>query len=53
MTNLNIVSQNPNSTVVAEYKSEGVRSAAYQSEAALEREFIRQLQTQAYEYLDI
>lgn len=53
MTNLNIVSQNPNSTVVAEYKSNGARSTAYQSEAALEREFIRQLQAQAYEYLDI
>lgn len=53
MTNLNIVSQNPNSTVVAEYKSDGARSTAYQSEAVLEREFIRQLQAQAYEYLDI
>lgn len=53
MTNVNIIAQNPNSTVVAEYKSEGERSAAYQSEAALEREFIRQLQSQAYEYLDI
>ena len=42
------------STVVAEFVSEqGVQDAAYQSEAALERELIAQLQKQAYEYLPI
>lgn len=43
------------STVVAEFQPEalGVREAAYQSEAELEKEFIKQLQVQAYEYLPI
>lgn len=41
------------STVVAEYFPDAHRSAAYQSEAALEQEMIRLLQTQAYEYLPI
>lgn len=42
-------------TVVAEFLPEdsSVREAAYQSEAELEREFIAQLQRQAYEYLPI
>jgi type I restriction enzyme R subunit len=41
------------STVVAEFLPEflGVRETAYQSEAELEKAFIRQLQVQAYEYL--
>ncbi len=41
------------STVVAEYVSETAEEAAYQSEAALEREFISVLQSQAYEYLPL
>ena len=42
------------STVVAEFVPElEVREATYQSEAALERAFIDQLQNQAYEYLPI
>jgi len=41
------------STVVAEYVSETADVAAYQSEAALEREFIGVLQSQAYEYLPL
>lgn len=43
------------STVVAEFIPDfhGVREAAYQSEAELEKDFIRQLQVQAYEYLPI
>lgn len=43
------------STVVAEFQPDalGVREAAYQSEAELEKEFIKQLQVQAYEYLPI
>ena len=42
------------STVVAQYVPDGiVREANYQSEDALEREFIKQLERQAYEYLEI
>ncbi|MCP5445324.1 MAG: type I restriction endonuclease subunit R, partial [Chromatiaceae bacterium] len=41
------------STVVAEFLPEGVRETAYQSEAELEKAFIKQLQLQAYGYLPI
>ncbi len=41
------------STVVAEFISEAASDITYQSEAELEREFIKQLQSQAYEYLPI
>ncbi len=42
------------STVVAEYLSEDIiREATYQNEDALEREFIKQLERQAYEYLRV
>ena len=41
------------STVVAEFVSDSSTSAAYQSEAELEREFIRLLQSQAFEYATI
>ncbi|GIT78481.1 DEAD/DEAH box helicase [Leifsonia sp. LS1] len=41
------------STVVAEYVADGGDSTAYQSEAELEKEFIKLLQSQAYEYLPI
>ena len=41
------------STVVAEYVPDAKAEAAYQSEADLERELIRLLQSQAYEYLPI
>ncbi|GAA3871164.1 type I restriction endonuclease subunit R [Leifsonia kafniensis] len=41
------------STVVAEYNPDAHQVAAYQSEADLEREIIRLLQSQAYEYLPI
>jgi type I restriction enzyme R subunit len=40
-------------TVVAEYAAEYRVSAEFQTEAELEREFIRLLQTQGYEYLTI
>ena len=39
------------STVVAEFLPDGNRETGYQSEAELERKFIEQLQSQAYEYL--
>ena len=41
------------STVVAEFISEAASDITYQSEAELEREFIKLLQSQAYEYLPI
>ena len=51
----NLVAHNQESTVVAEYltAADRVRDASYQSEAELERAFIEQLTTQAYEYLPI
>ena len=53
MTQYNLIASTNESTVVAEYTPETGRSDAYQSEAALEREFIRLLQGQGYEYLMI
>ena len=50
---INIVAQNPQSTVVAEFTPSKKRAEHYQSEDALEKEFIKQLETQAYEYLKI
>lgn len=41
------------STVVAEFQPDAAHETAYQSEAELEKAFIRQLQSQAYEYLAI
>ena len=41
------------STVVAEYVPEVAGASSYQSEADLERELIRLLQSQAYEYLPV
>lgn len=49
----NLVAESTQSTVVGEYMADGVRVAHYQSEADLERAFIKQLETQAYEYLPI
>lgn len=48
-----IVAENSQSTVVAEYTPEKKRAEHYQSEAELERAFIEQLGSQAYEYLPI
>ena len=53
MTQLNIISQNPESTLVSEFKRDDKRERSYQSEASLEAAFIRQLQEQGYEYLPI
>ncbi|HRZ19154.1 MAG TPA: type I restriction endonuclease subunit R [Methanofastidiosum sp.] len=51
----NLVAENTQSTVVAEYKYfvNQLRDSSYQSEAELEQAFIKQLQSQAYEYLKI
>jgi type I restriction enzyme R subunit len=43
----------PESTVVAEYVPDDAGEAGYQSEAELEQELVRLLQSQAYEYLPI
>ena len=53
MAFFNIVAQSSESTVVTEYKPSTTRSDAYQSEADLEREFIRLLGEQSYEYVSI
>ena len=53
MTYFNIVSESEESTVVAEYHSQAVRSVAYQSEKELEEEFIHLLQGQGYEFLSV
>ena len=53
MSFYNMVAQSNESTVVAEYVPAPSRSDAYQSEAELEREFIRLLTMQGYEYLKI
>lgn len=49
----NLVAKNTQSTVVSEYTPESVRATNYQSEAELERAFIKQLELQAYEYVTI
>ncbi len=53
MSKYNIVTQSNESTVATEYTPLDKRSDAYQSEAQLEREFIRMLTEQGYEYLEI
>ena len=53
MSYFNIVAQTTENTVVTEYKPVKARSTGYQSEAALEKEFIRMLTEQGYEYLTI
>ena len=53
MSSFNMVAQCPESTVVAEYTPADVRSDAYQSEADLEKAFIKQLCSQGYEYVAI
>ncbi len=47
------IAMSSESTVVAEFVPHKSRNTAYQFEAELEREFIEQLQAQAYEYLSI
>ena len=53
MSSFNVVAQCPESTVVAEYTPSEVRSDFYQSEADLEKAFIKQLCSQGYEYVAI
>ena len=53
MGSYNIIAATAESTVVSEYIPEPRKSDAYQSEAALENEFIRLLQGQGYEYIQV
>ncbi|MDR0222052.1 MAG: type I restriction endonuclease subunit R, partial [Oscillospiraceae bacterium] len=53
MSTYNIVSSDNDSTVVAEYIPEDRTAVAYQSEADLERDFIKRLSGQGYEYISV
>lgn len=53
MSTYNIVAASNEATVVSEYIPEAERSIDYQSEAALEKDFIKRLCSQGYEYLNI
>ena len=53
MSHFNIVAATTENTVVTSYEPVKNRSDSYQSEAALEREFIQLLTQQGYEYLYI
>ena len=53
MPYFNIVAQTTENTVVTGYEPVKTRSDSYQSEAELEREFIRMLTEQGYEFLTI
>ena len=48
-----MVAENPLSTVVSDYEQKYRSAKQYQSEADMEKEFIEQLQSQAYDYLSI
>lgn len=50
---VNIVAQTPQDTVIAEYTTTSSRSDTYQSEVALEAEFISKLAAQGYEPISI
>lgn len=54
-TYYNMVAQNSESTVMAQYVRDTnmIRDSSYQSEDDLEKAFIKQLQSQAYEYISI
>ena len=53
MSQYNIIAESQEYTVVSEYDHVATPAEAYQSEADLEKEFIRLLQEQGYEYLPI
>ena len=53
MSSFNIIAATTENTVVTSYEPEKNRSDSYQSEAALEGEFIHLLTQQGYEYLPI
>ena len=53
MSNMSVMSENDNSTVLTEYKSFNKTQTHYQSEDELEKELIKTLVEQGYEYLSI
>jgi len=53
MSTYNIVAATNESTVVAEYTPDAYRAVDCQSEAALEKDFIRRLCGQGYEYINV
>ena len=53
MSKYNVVIETNNSTVVTKYEPIKRESDSYQSEAALEKEFIKMLTEQGYDYLEI
>ena len=53
MPYFNIVAETNQNTVVTEYEPVKARSENYESEAVLEKEFIRLLGEQGYQYLPI
>ena len=53
MSQYNIIVSTAEATVVSEYEPQQTRSDSYQSEAALEAAFIKQLTEQGYTYLQI
>ena len=53
MPYFNIIAETNDATVVTEYKPVKAKSDSYQSEADLEKQFIKMLQEQSYEYLPI
>lgn len=53
MSTYNMILSTSESTVVAEYEPQSGRSDSYQSEASLEKAFIKMLGEQGYEYVSI
>lgn len=53
MNNIGLISENDNSTVLAEYKALDRVATSFQSESALEKELINTLVEEGYEYLTI
>ena len=53
MSNISLISENDNSTVLAEYTGLNKTETSFQSEDALEKELIRTLVEQGYERLNI
>lgn len=51
--NYEIIAESNESTVMAEYHSDNEKKSAYESEAELERAFIKLLQKQGYEFKNI
>ena len=51
MTDHSIIAEQNDSTVVAQWEKVKLSNTTYQSEAELEKSFIKQLQNQGYEYL--